>query len=69
MKKINSKKMKFVGVIRKIDNLGRLSISSVARRLMKIEEGDELEQTLCVDENGEYVIMVRKYNVLNREVE
>ena len=62
------KKIKFVGVIRKIDNLGRLSISSVARKLMKIEEGDELEQTLCVDENGEYVIMVRKYNVLNSEV-
>ena len=65
MKKIKMSNMKFVGVIREIDKMGRIVISAEARKLMGIKEGDDLEQTLCVDEDGEFVIMVRKYSLCN----
>ena len=59
--KTDLKKYKPVGVVRAIDNLGRVTISSEARQCMKIGNGDLLEQTLCRDENGEYVMIIRKY--------
>lgn len=60
-RKIDLKKLKPVGVVRAIDCLGRLTISSEGRNCMGIGNGDLLEQTLCRDESGEYVMVIRKY--------
>lgn len=61
MKKIDVSKLKSVGVVRAVDKLGRLVISSETREVMGIGRGDLVEQKLCQNENGEYIIIVRKW--------
>ncbi len=64
MNQVNTQKMKQVGIIRSIDELGRLVIPMEFRKTMEIGTHDRLSQNLCVDENGEYVIIVRKCNAV-----
>lgn len=60
MQKVNISKMKQVGLIRSIDELGRVVIPMEFRQTMGIEKHDRLAQNLCVDENGDYVVIIRK---------
>lgn len=50
--------MKETGIIRKLDDLGRLVIPKALRETIGINEGDPLE--FFIDENA---IIVRRYNV------
>ena len=50
--------MKATGVIRKIDELGRLVIPKEIRTTMKIREGDPME--IFIDRDG--VIVLKKYS-------
>ena len=61
MKKIYVEKMKQVGIVRPIDNLGRVVVPMEFRKTMGIEHGDLLEQRLYKDENDEHVLVIRKY--------
>lgn len=61
MKKTHIEKMKNVGIVRKLDKLGRLSLPMEFRKLMGIGDNDPLETKLCKDENEEFVLIVRKY--------
>ena len=61
MKKIYIQKMKQVGIVRPMDNLGRVTVPMEFRKTMGIEQCDLLEQRLCKDENNEYVLVIRKY--------
>lgn len=61
MKKIYVKKMKQVGIVRPIDNLGRVVVPMEFRKTMGIERSDLLEQRLYKDENDEHVLVIRKY--------
>lgn len=49
--------MKTVGIVRKVDELGRIVIPKELRRVMDIPEGTPLE--IFTNENGEVVL--RKY--------
>lgn len=49
--------MKNTGIVRRIDDLGRLVIPKEFRRTIKVNEGDELEISLRGSE-----IVVKKYN-------
>lgn len=51
--------MKSTGVVRKIDELGRIVLPSELRRVFGIKEGDELE--ISVD--GERVILEKRQDV------
>ena len=51
--------MKSTGVVRKIDELGRIVLPSELRRVFSIREGDELE--ISVD--GERVILEKRQDV------
>ncbi|MDQ3962878.1 MAG: AbrB/MazE/SpoVT family DNA-binding domain-containing protein [Actinomycetota bacterium] len=51
--------MKSTGVVRKIDELGRIVLPSELRRVFGIKEGDELE--ISVD--GEKVILEKRQDV------
>ncbi len=51
--------MKSTGVVRKIDELGRIVLPSELRRVFGIHEGDELE--ISVD--GEQVILQKRQDV------
>ena len=51
--------MKSTGVVRKIDELGRIVLPSELRRVFGIHEGDELE--ISVD--GEKVILQKRHDV------
>ena len=51
--------MKSTGVVRKIDELGRIVLPSELRRVFGIHEGDELE--ISVD--GERVILEKRHDV------
>ena len=51
--------MKSTGVVRKIDELGRIVLPSELRRVFGIHEGDELE--ISVD--GERVILQKRHDV------
>ena len=53
--------MKATGIIRRIDDLGRVVIPKEIRRTLKIREGDPLEIFL-EDENG---LVFRKYSLLS----
>jgi AbrB family transcriptional regulator, transcriptional pleiotropic regulator of transition state genes len=53
------KRMKSTGVVRKIDELGRIVLPSELRRVFGIREGDELE--ISVD--GEKVILQKRQDV------
>lgn len=56
--------MKATGVVRRIDDLGRIVIPKEIRRSFKINEGDSLE--IFVDNNG---IVLKKYSLLDDMVE
>ena len=56
--------MKATGVVRRIDNLGRVVIPKEIRKTLKISEGDSLE--IFVEENG---IILRKYAILDNLLE
>ena len=56
--------MKATGVIRRIDDLGRIVIPKEIRRHFKINEGDSIE--IFVDNNG---IVLKKYSLLDDMVE
>jgi len=56
--------MKATGVVRRIDDLGRIVIPKEIRRNFKINEGDSLE--IFVDSNG---IVLKKYSLLDDMVE
>jgi AbrB family transcriptional regulator, transcriptional pleiotropic regulator of transition state genes len=51
--------MKSTGVVRKIDELGRIVLPSELRRVFGIREGDELE----ISVNGEQVILQKRQDV------
>lgn len=53
--------MKATGIIRRIDDLGRVVIPKEIRRTLHIKEGDPLEIFLD-DQNG---VVFRKYSLLN----
>ena len=61
MKKVNISKMKQVGLIRSIDELGRVVIPMEFRKIMGVGQNDLFEQRLCKDENDEFVVVIRKY--------
>lgn len=52
------KKMKATGIVRRIDDLGRVVIPKEIRRTLRIREGDPLE--IYTDVNGE--VIFRKYS-------
>lgn len=56
--------MKATGVVRRIDDLGRIVIPKEIRRNFKINEGDSLE--IFVENNG---IVLKKYSLLDDMVE
>ncbi len=49
--------MRMTGIVRKIDNMGRVSVPCEIRRVLHIKEGDPLEIMLMDDG-----IMFKKYN-------
>lgn len=53
--------MKATGIVRRIDDLGRVVIPKEIRRTMRIREGDPLE--IFTDSDGEVVL--KKYSVLS----
>ena len=48
--------MKYTGIVRRVDELGRIVLSKELRRTMNIKEGDPLE--ICTDEGS---IILKKY--------
>lgn len=54
--------METVGLVRAIDDLGRVSIPVEARKVMGLKERDLLEQKLYKDEKGDIVIVMKKYS-------
>ena len=62
MKVKDFSKMETVGLVRAIDDLGRVSIPVEARKVMGLKERDLLEQKLYRDEKGEIVIVMKKYS-------
>ncbi|MBR3750140.1 MAG: AbrB/MazE/SpoVT family DNA-binding domain-containing protein [Clostridia bacterium] len=53
--------MKATGIVRRIDDLGRVVIPKEIRRTMRIREGDPLE--IFTDKDG---IMLKKYSAISR---
>lgn len=53
--------MKATGIVRRLDDLGRLVIPKEIRKIYKLKEGDSIE--FFVSENNE--IMIKKYQHLN----
>ena len=51
--------MKSTGVVRKIDELGRVVLPSELRRVFGIREGDELE----ISVNGEQIILQKRQDL------
>ena len=51
--------MKSTGVVRKIDELGRIVLPSELRRVFGIHEGDELE----ISVNGEQIILEKRQDL------
>jgi len=52
--------MKATGIVRRIDDLGRVVIPKEIRRTMRIREGDPLE--IFTDKNGE--VIFKKYSIM-----
>ena len=52
--------MKATGIIRKIDDLGRVVIPKEIRRTLRIREGDPLE--IYTDREGE--VILKKYSMM-----
>ena len=57
--------MKATGILRRIDDLGRVVIPKEIRRTMNIHEGDLLE----IYTNNEGCVIFRKYSYPERELE
>ena len=55
--------MKATGIVRRIDDLGRVVIPKEIRRMMKIREGDPLE---IYTNNG--MVCFQRYNPINEEL-
>lgn len=55
--------MKATGIVRRLDDLGRLVIPKEIRKIYKLKEGDSIE--FFVSENSE--IMIKKYQYLKDE--
>ncbi|HSU79647.1 MAG TPA: stage V sporulation T C-terminal domain-containing protein, partial [Candidatus Angelobacter sp.] len=53
--------MKATGIVRRIDDLGRVVIPKEIRRTLRIREGDPLE--IFVDRDGE--VILKKYSPIN----
>ncbi len=53
--------MKATGIVRRIDDLGRVVIPKEIRRTMRIREGDPLE----IYTNSEGEVIFRKYSALS----
>ena len=52
--------MKATGIVRRIDDLGRVVIPKEIRRTMRIREGDPLLKTLTVEERAiQYINQLR----------
>ena len=49
------------GIVRRVDDLGRIVIPREIRRIMKIHEGDPLE--IFIDDDGS--VTFKKYSPLN----
>lgn len=56
--KVGHHKMKATGIVRRIDDLGRVVIPKEIRRTLRIREGDPLE--IFVDRDGE--VILKKYS-------
>ena len=56
--------MKATGVVRKIDDLGRIVIPKEIRRTLKINEGDSIE--IFVDDSS---VVLKKYSMLDNMLE
>ena len=52
--------MKATGIVRRIDDLGRVVIPKEIRRTLRIREGDPLLTTLTVKESGVFYIGMLK---------
>ena len=57
-KKVGQQEMKATGIVRRIDDLGRVVIPKEIRRTLRIREGDPLE--IFVDRDGE--VILKKYS-------
>ena len=54
--------MKATGIVRRIDDLGRVVIPKEIRRTMRIREGDPLEIFTAAD--GEVIFSIRQWVIL-----
>ena len=54
--------MKATGIVRRIDDLGRVVIPKEIRRTLRIREGDPLE--IYTEKDGE--VIFKKYSILRR---
>ena len=56
--------MKATGIVRRIDDLGRVVIPKEIRRTMRIREGDPLDNSLTLEEKFYIAIhsVVERYN-------
>lgn len=59
--KVRQHKMKATGIVRRIDDLGRVVIPKEIRRTLRIREGDPLE--IFVDRDGE--VILKKYSPIS----
>lgn len=50
-----------IGLIRKLGKEGRVGLSAKVRTAMGLEENDLVEQILYKQDDGEYVVLIRKY--------
>lgn len=57
--------MKATGIVRRLDDLGRLVIPKEIRKIYKLKEGDSIE--FFVNEDSE--IVLKKFSVLSDEIE
>ena len=55
--------MKATGIVRRLDDLGRLVIPKEIRRIYKLKEGDSIE--FFVNDNSE--IILKKFSILNED--
>ena len=55
--------MKATGIVRRLDDLGRLVIPKEIRRIYKLKEGDSIE--FFVNDNAE--IILKKFSILNED--
>ena len=61
--------MKATGIVRRIDDLGRVVIPKEIRRTMRIREGDPLDTSLTLEENFALRYIVLWGNIKNKRGE